>query len=216
MRTIPVLAGIALIYSMRFLPLKKRRIQRLIPWIALAIEVCIIAAMGRWKLLFSVNNLDPFFLILSPILGTFLFYISLLINRLSFREATKYTFPFAHILRFYATHLNRLGHYILVSLREELLWRATVQYAMGNSPLAVVITALLFTVIHIRSNKVNLLELSDFMIFSLFLGFVFWRYENLVFVILIHTIRNMNLIFYYSVIRRRRARRCRSSIAIQE
>ena len=214
MKTILVLASIALIYSMRFLPLQERRMYHLVPSIAFTIEVCIIAAIGRWRLLFSVNNLNPFFLILSLILGTFLFYISLLINRLSFHEAARYTFPFANMLRFHATHLNRLGHYIFVSLREELLWRATVQYVMGNSALAVVITALLFTLVHIRSNKINLLELSDFMIFSLFLGFVFWQYENLVLVIFIHTIRNMNLIFYYDIIRRRKTKHYRSSITI--
>lgn len=173
------------------------KLSRLKRFFFIVIQISFIFSFGRWRLLFNIKKLDIIFIFLSIPLAHLLFFFCLLINRFSFREAVKYTFPISAILSFYRKNRKLVLHYSLTSLREELFWRATIQYLLSNSAFGISITALFFTLIHIQKLNTTLIEIAEFMIFSFILGITFWKYENLYFVTIIHMIRNVNLSYYY-------------------
>jgi len=79
------------------------------------------------------------------------------------------------------------------------VWRASIQNALGNSLLGVIVTATLFTAIHTKSSRASVLSLTELWLFAILLGFFFQRWGSLALVIGMHTIRNVNLTFYFRV-----------------
>lgn len=169
-------------------------------YIFLALELALVLLSSRWMALFSERNLHPFSFGAGLLFGHFLFLVSLLINQLSVRTGLKYGLvKIPSLLWFWLSRLDVVSHYIvIVALREEILWRVTIQYIWGNSIYAVIATAFLFTLIHIKPGKqVSVFpELFELFLFALFLGVAFWRYENFTFIVVVHAVRDVNLAWY--------------------
>ena len=175
---------------------KHKRFTNLL-FLARGLEILIVLASSSWKFIFNSANFNRGFLVLSVLLGHRRYFQCLLITRLTFCEAFKYSLAIPFLLRFY-NHLPWvIWHYFWIALREELLLRAGVQYFSGNSPIAIIATATLFTGTHIiNPGKLNLWSLFEFWIFAILLGLLFGKSESLLLVIGIHAIRNTNLTFY--------------------
>lgn len=167
--------------------------------LAFFIGLFLISIFQRYRILLNLYNYNPLWLISGLLTGHLLFFVSLIINRLSLKEALKFSLPFKSIYRYYLSHKLIVRKYFFVSLYEEFLWRGTIQYLLGSSYLAVTITAFLFTITHVRQRGNNVFEILDLLLFAFLLGLLFFCYQNILFVIILHAIRNINISYYHSI-----------------
>ena len=85
---------------------------------------------------------------------------------------------------------------LFVATYEEFLWRATAQPFLGQllrNPVAVIlIIAVLFTLLHQRMFTHNI-ERAEFLAFSAVLGSIYYLTSSLLFVVIVHAIRDINI-----------------------
>lgn len=163
----------------------------------LLIGVPLIIITKKYMLCLQLGNYDIGWLILGLIIGQGLFLVSVAINRLSIAETLNHAISLKSQLQYYRQHPLTTLRSVLVSFYEELLWRGTIIYLLGNSCSAVIITSLWFASVHLHKRKEFIwIEWLDFLLFSAVLGFLFIITSNLFFVIGIHTIRNLNVAWY--------------------
>ncbi|QSQ25907.1 CPBP family intramembrane metalloprotease [Pyxidicoccus parkwayensis] len=87
---------------------------------------------------------------------------------------------------------SKLVRYLLRSIYEELFWRGALHTLLGDSLLAVVLVAVLFTLRHyfIYRRRPPLANFLEFLAFSLLLGGVYCVTGNLWAAIAMHFVRN--------------------------
>jgi len=163
----------------------------------LPIAILLIAAAGRTTLCLQPANYDLGWLIVGLIVGQGLFLLSLAINRLSIAEPLScIASPRSHFSYSYE-HPFILIKSLLIAFYEELLWRGTIVYLLGNSSFAVIASSLWFTSIHLHKRKEFVwVEWLDLLLFSMLLGLLFLTTTNLLFVTVIHAVRNINVICF--------------------
>ena len=174
---------------------KRRWLLSLRPFLLIAI--ILIIATGRATLCLQPENYDLGWLILGLIMGHGLFLLSLAINRLSTVEPLSYIASSKSHLAYVYEHPSILLRSLLTAFYEELLWRGTIIYLLGNSSLAVIVASLWFISIHLHKRKELIwVEWLDLLLFSISLGFLFLATTNLLFVTVIHAVRNINVICF--------------------
>ena len=85
------------------------------------------------------------------------------------------------------------------SIKEEVVYRVacqTILLLLFNRPwLAIILTAVLFSVIHGHFFASSIIESTEFLLFALILGGVYYATNSLVLVVMIHAMRNLNIIY---------------------
>ena len=142
---------------------------------------------------------NPLFHTLAGItVGTLVFPLSLFLTTLSFKEIIGHGFPFKGMAAYYRSRPLWAAGILVLCVVEEFMWRAVIQDYFGkiylNSPyLSITLTAIIFTIIHKKNIQDDLLKKVEFFLFSLFLGYAYFVTHSLIFVILIHLTRNVNI-----------------------
>lgn len=186
--------AVAMVVSCVALPRMLRfRAARVLLWWS---DWLIVAAMGRYCVLLESAHYTPLGLVIAFAGGHVLFWISLAGTMWSVR-ATKRLFGQARSLVIYYLRNRRVVmHYLIVALREELVWRATVLYVLGNSLVGILATSALFAGVHVRRLPLNVVTIAELFVFSACLGMLYVRTGNLVLVILIHMVRDVNVCWW--------------------
>lgn len=148
------------------------------------------------KIIITQESSIFFHLSAGLIAGVLIFFLSLFLTTLSFREIREFGFPFKGIAAYYSSRPMLTINFVITCMVEEFIWRGTIQdhfgnIYLGNPHLSIIITAILFTLIHNKSLKDDILKKLEFFIFSLFLGYAFFAFHSLIFVFLVHLVRNI-------------------------
>jgi membrane protease YdiL (CAAX protease family) len=130
--------------------------------------------------------------------GIVIFFISLFLTTFSFKEVLLHGLPLKGIAALCRSRLRWAAAMIYVCAAEEFIWRAVIQDYFGRiyleSPhLSIILTAVMFTIIHKKSIQDDILKQAEFLLFSLFLGYAYFVTHSLIFVFLIHLVRNLSI-----------------------
>ena len=156
----------------------------------------IIIKTKRYMLLFDTAFFDYRFILAGLLIGHVLTPFSIVMTQLSFKKGIE---AFSAIL---ATLSNCYKYplvlikYSFIGVYEELFWRGTIQYSIGNPLFAIPLTSLFFTIPHfIDRREVSVFELFELFTFSLLLGLCFYWTGSLSLVAAIHAGRNICLTY---------------------
>ena len=87
-----------------------------------------------------------------------------------------------------------------VSLIEELIYRVAAQGVLleitGSPWIAVGVTALLFSMVHRHFFYNHVVDSAEFFAFSLLLGALYYTTGSFMLVVMIHTIRNIEIVYF--------------------
>ena len=145
----------------------------------------------------------PQWVILGLFAGHLIFGVSLCFSHRSLdslRDIARYTFSPGPVLRHAAQSPRQVFACIDVSLMEEIIYRVAAQGALiallGNVPLAVIIVAVVFSVVHRHFFYNHIADSLEFLAFSLLLGVVYYWTQSLMLVVMIHTVRNFEIVYF--------------------
>lgn len=141
--------------------------------------------------------------ILGLVAGHVIFGVSLLFSHRSLdstRDIVAYVADPGPVLRYVARAPRQLFACLDISLIEELVYRVAAQtmiYVLtGNPWLAIVTTAIVFAVVHRHFFYNHVVDSIEFVLFSLVLGVLYYWTESLTLVVLIHTVRNVEIVYF--------------------
>jgi len=147
---------------------------------------------------------SPFHILGGLFAGHLIFTFSLLITHQRARDVAGHFADLQSIWRFIVENPNILMRFVGVSITEELIYRAAAQPILlqmtGNPVLAIVSVAILFSVVHSHFFRNPVRQSGEFLGFALLLGAVYHLTGSLVLVIVIHTLRNLEIVFLEYII----------------
>lgn len=150
----------------------------------------------------SRDLLAPHFILLGLVAGHLLYGVSLLLTQFSFGALRDYTEHFLNLpalSRFARENPRALFGCLDGSIGEEVIYRAAVQTILiqylGNPLLAIVMVAIAFSITHGHYFKNALTASLEFTLFALLLGALYYVTGSLILVILIHAVRNFDIIY---------------------
>ncbi len=148
---------------------------------------------------FSRQLVSPVYIGLGALLGHLIFVLSLLITHGSLEDSRSHLFGFGDLWRFTVENPVVLYRFITVGVAEEIIWRAAAQpiliEATGNAALGIIVTAILFAVVHKHFFRNSLTVSFEFLIFSLLVGVLYFWTGSLILVIVIHTVRDVEIAY---------------------
>ncbi len=145
-----------------------------------------------------LQGIHPLFIFLGLFLGSLMIPFSVFVSKLSLKETIKFCSNLSYIAPFYKNNLNLFFAQFVAAFYEEFFWRGALQTFLGANYIAVIIVAIVFTIRHIEVLCDNFWRMFDFFLFSLILGLIYLLTKSLMFVILLHFIRNLGVTFYQS------------------
>jgi membrane protease YdiL (CAAX protease family) len=151
----------------------------------------------------SRSLFDLKWVILGLVAGHLTFGVSLIFSHRSLdtlRDIAAYVLDPRPLGRFLGQSPRQFFACLDVSLIEELIYRVAAQgvlIAMTGSPwIAIGITALLFSVVHRHFFYNHVVDSVEFMAFSLLLGFLYHATGSFMLVVMIHTVRNIEIVYF--------------------
>jgi membrane protease YdiL (CAAX protease family) len=150
----------------------------------------------NWQAFRGTPPFRPLLIPIALLCGQLLYMAAVLATKLSIKEAVSAAVPSANI----ATTCRRspllIVQYCFMVTYEEFLWRATAQRfledMLANAPAAILVTACLFTLLHQKMLDHNM-EKIEFLVFSVVLGLIYYLTASLLFVVLVHAVRDLNV-----------------------
>lgn len=146
---------------------------------------------------------DPKWVILGLVAGHAIFGISLIFSHRSFEtlwDIAAYVVDPRPLGRFVGRSPRQLFACLDVSLIEELIYRVAAQgvlLAMTGSPwIAIGVTALLFSMVHRHFFYNHVVDSVEFLAFSLLLGALYHATGSFMLVVMIHTMRNIEIVYF--------------------
>jgi membrane protease YdiL (CAAX protease family) len=146
---------------------------------------------------------DPKWVILGLVAGHAIFGISLIFSHRSLdtlRDIADYVADPRPLGRYLAQSPRQLFACLDVSLIEELIYRVAAQgvlLALTGSPwIAIGVTALLFSMVHRHFFYNHVVDSVEFFSFSLLLGVLYYATGSFMLVVLIHTMRNIEIVYF--------------------
>lgn len=162
--------------------------------VAIIISICLNILIVLWL---SKPNIDysfrSKFLKLSSFLFLIFFSAILLVlfnNSLTIYLNIKFFDRFPVISDLDITLTNGMYFFLIAPLFEELIFRGKIQKKLENRVnhnVAIIICSILFTITHIFSNS----GLIFIFVGSVFLGYIYYKYNNIYLVIIIHLLTNI-------------------------
>jgi len=150
----------------------------------------------NWQAFRGTPPFRPLLIPVALLCGQLLYMAAVLATKLSVREALSAAVPSANIATTCRRRPLLLVQYCFMVTYEEFLWRATAQRfledMLANAPVAILITACLFTLLHQKMLDHNV-EKIEFLVFSVVLGLVYYLTASLLFVVLVHAVRDVNV-----------------------
>jgi len=167
-----------------------------------AVQFPLAAMSVYYALVFDALNRDllnlPVF-ILGLLCGQLMFAVSLLATHQNARDTLAHLCDFAGFWRFLKRNPDIIMRFASVSVMEELIYRVAAQnilfFLTGRPALSILLVAAAFAVVHwhfFRNPPVQSLEFAGF---SVFLGAAYYFGGSLLFVIVVHTLRNLNIVY---------------------
>ncbi len=146
---------------------------------------------------------SPGWVILGAIVGHGVFGVSLCFSHRSLDSLmgiVRYVIGVRPLFRFVAKAPQQLFACIDVSLMEEIIYRVAVQGALiallGSPAAAIIVAALVFSIVHRHFFYNHVVDSIEFLAFSLLLGAVYYVTDSLVLVVMIHTVRNFEIVYF--------------------
>lgn len=146
---------------------------------------------------------DPKWVILGLVAGHLVFGISLLFSHRSLEtvaDIAKYLLDVRALGRFVAKSPRQLFACLDISLIEELVYRVAAQGILGlltgNPWVAILVTAFVFSAVHRHFFYNHIVDSVEFLAFSILLGLLYHVTGSLMLVVLIHTVRNLEIVFF--------------------
>ena len=150
----------------------------------------------NWQAFRGTPPFRPLLIPVALLCGQLLYMAAVLATKLSIKEALSAALPSASIAVTCRKRPLLLAQYCFMVTYEEFLWRATAQRFFGDiltsAPGAILITACLFTLLHQKMLHHNV-EKMEFLIFSVVLGLIYYYTASLLFVVLVHAVRDVNV-----------------------
>jgi len=141
--------------------------------------------------------------ILGLVAGHLVFGVSLVFSHRSldsFRDIALYVLDPRSVCGFAARSPRQCFACLDVSLIEELVYRVTAQGMLlsmtGRPGVAIVAAAVTFSLVHRHFFYNHIVDSLEFFVFSVFLGAVFYWTGSLLLVMLIHAVRNLEIIYF--------------------
>ncbi len=151
----------------------------------------------------SRSLFDPQWVILGLVAGHLIFGVSLIFSHRSLdtlRDIAGYVMDPRPLGRFLGQSPRQLFACLDVSLIEELIYRVAAQsvlIAMTGSPwIAIGVTALVFSVVHRHFFYNHVVDSVEFLAFSLLLGILYQATGSFMLVVMIHTVRNIEIVYF--------------------
>ena len=152
----------------------------------------------NWQAFRGTPPFRPLLIPLALVCGQLLYVGAVFATGLSLKEAVHAAVPSPNIAVSFVRHPMLLPQYCFFATFEEFLWRATAQpfltLLISNTGIALVMTALLFTILHTKMFTHDV-EKIEFMVFSVILGLIYHLTGSLLFVVLVHLVRDLNIKF---------------------
>jgi len=146
---------------------------------------------------------DPQWVILGLVAGHAIFGISLIFSHRSLdtlRDIAAYLADLRPLGRFVGQSPHQLFACLDVSLIEELIYRVAAQSVLlemtGNPWIAVGVTALVFSMVHRHFFYNHVVDSLEFFAFSLLLGALYYATGSFMLVVMIHMIRNIEIVYF--------------------
>lgn len=150
----------------------------------------------NWRAFGGTPPARPLLIIAAVSCGQLLYMFAVLATKLSLREAVSAAIPSANVVTSCRRRPMLLVQCFFVATYEEFLWRATAQpflgQLLGNPVVVILIIAVLFTLLHQRMFTHNI-ERAEFLAFSAILGSIYYLTSSLLFVVIVHAIRDINI-----------------------
>jgi len=150
----------------------------------------------NWQAFRGTPPFRPLLIPVALLCGQLLYMVAVLATRLSVKEAVSAALPSANIATTCRKRPLLLAQYCFMVTYEEFLWRATAQRffadVLTSASVAILITACLFTLLHQKMFDHNV-EKIEFLVFSVVLGLIYYYTASLLFVVLVHAVRDVNV-----------------------
>ncbi len=184
------------------------RVSPAVPKIQFALQLALFL-MASWQGMrlgvFSRELVSPLWVATGLLLGHVLFAISLLATHNVWRDAAVHFFDLGSLARFLAETPGLIGRFLAVSMAEEMIYRVAAQSMLsaftGKPWLAIVVVAVVFSVVHKHFFENAPVQSVEFVFFSLVLGAAYHYTGSLCMVIVVHTVRNLESVFLEYVIK---------------
>jgi membrane protease YdiL (CAAX protease family) len=197
MLSVSVFVGLLLMYVglVAFAP-DTRRLSRVN--LVLRTVLLLLGVALNWQAFRGTPPFRPLLIPLALVCGQLLYVGAVFATGLSLKEAAHAAMPSPNIAVSFVRHPVLLLQYCFFATFEEFLWRATAQpfltLLLSNTGIAVIMTALLFTILHTKMFTHDV-EKIEFMLFSVILGLIYHLTGSLLFVVLVHLVRDLNIKF---------------------
>ena len=150
----------------------------------------------NWQVFRGTPPFRPLLIPVALLVGQLLYMAAVLATKLSIKEALSAALPSANIAITCRKRPLLLAQYCFMVTYEEFLWRATAQRFFADivtsASGAILITACLFTLLHQKMLDHNV-EKIEFLVFSVVLGLIYYYTASLLFVVLVHAVRDVNV-----------------------
>ena len=157
---------------------------------------------------------NPVYICLGLIGGHLVFGITLLIIYRSVEDTYTVLSDVRSLFSFLADHPYILSRFIFVGVSEEVIYRAAAQPIVidavtstawfthtTSAVIGIVIVAVLFSLVHKHFFENSLIVSIEFFAFALLLGVLYYITHSLILVILIHTLRDIEICFLEYVVK---------------
>lgn len=159
--------------------------------------------MGFLDGVLSRSLFDPKWVILGLVAGHFIFGVSLIFSHRSLDtlwDIAGYVLDPRPFGRFLGQSPRQVFACLDVSLIEELIYRVAAQGALlaltGSPWIAIGVTALVFSVVHRHFFYNHVVDSLEFLAFSLLLGVLYQTTGSFMLVVMIHTVRNIEIVYF--------------------
>lgn len=149
--------------------------------------------------LFSRDWVSPLSIAFGLLGGHIVFGLSLLVTHRNLGEIAGHLGDVSGFGRFVRDHPDTLFRLLLVSISEEVIYRGTAQPILmdwlGHAAAGIAVVAGAFAVVHWHFFRNPPLQSLEFAGFSLLLGALYYATGSIMLVVVIHTVRNLEIAY---------------------
>lgn len=148
---------------------------------------------------FSRDLVSPLSIAMGLVLGHLIFALSLLATHRVCRDVLTHFIDLKSTGWFLKENPGLILRFFGVAMTEEIIYRAAAQPLMSDlfssAPLAIGLTAMLFSIVHKHFFQNTLLASLEFLVFALLLGALYYWTNSLILVVIIHALRNLESVY---------------------
>jgi membrane protease YdiL (CAAX protease family) len=146
---------------------------------------------------FSRDWVSPFPILAGLALGHVVFAASLCLTHRDLGAAWRVLLDLRGVARHVRDHPDTLFRVLGVAVSEEVIYRGAAQpllmTRLGHAPLAILLVALAFAVVHWHFFRNPPLQSAEFFGFSVLLGALYYATGSIMLVVVIHAVRNVEI-----------------------